>query len=1010
MAKNHNKDNINCDNPTASLVEMFVNQIQQGRIDQGQCPARRPVFLKPHGVVKGVFKVRPDLPEHLRIGLFAGDEYALWARFSSDTLPGYSDFKTTCGVGLKLFDTPTPKIFGLPEEKTFDFIMQNFPVFFVDTAKDMCEFTRAGVVNRNYQPYLDSHPDTARILDEMARPVGSALAIAYWGILPFSLGDNQYVKYMLKPRLNDAPPSQQPANPTYLAQEMSARLATEDVYFDFCVQLRTDPDAMPLDQAMVEWPESESPFIPIAEVRFPKQDINARGQAEYGENLSFNIWRVTEEHRPQGSIAEARRDVYAASAQQRRNANGVPDGEPVSSRPDQVIPPCKDDVIVRAAIHPGIGVARVGNAETAYFIGPEVTEPAPEANGFYRTPENSLKRQAARFRIYGYNAAGEVVSELTSENANITWQVHVANDKADWFHFIQAMDIPESRDLVVERRNEEIKGEARKELVIDPGVREISGISSHGPEYRFDSGTFKGQKVYLGELQTDESGRLIFLGGHGKSASPSHQPPFLEDDPDSFNNAPDWYDDMSDGPVNATVAINGRNIPVEGAWVITAPPNYAPELTSWRTMYDLMVDVYTQNGWFAVPDTTLFTRDVLPFLKRFSNLQWVNQGFAAMFGKGRPMDFSNPEFIARLAQTPKRVVSPLSGEPAVIDPYGELRRQILNTFRPFQPGFNDPRLWPWLYGDDFNGDLQGGSPNTMLALPSLQQMHLQRWADGHFDNDWKPGFEPARTLSEVPLEEQPEMLDRAAMTFCLADAFHPGCELTWPMRHASLYRKPFRIRQSTVPELPDQWGATLNQEQVLAPDGPLYAQVAGGLTRWMGLPWQGDTAFCRSGYDPDYDLYLPSFWPARVPNTVLTEAAYMLVMDTSQPRDIRLAAYNQRASWNRFVDQKLENGKDPDTAEVMERMVAEFSAQGIVEARPGIKDDPDFPEVIYVENSAYKEDLNQLKQTLQLQAGAPATGRALSREDKLRQAGWASEQQWRNAVRLRQRKRKRRKD
>ena len=37
-------------------------------------------------------------------------------------------------------------------------------------------------------------------------------------------------------------------------------------------------------------------------------------------------------------------------------------------------------------------------------------------------------------------------------------------------------------------------------------------------------------------------------------------------------------------------------------------------------------------------------------------------------------------------------------------------------------------------------------------------------------------------------------LDKAALHFCLADAFHPGCELTWPMRHASLYSAPFRIR------------------------------------------------------------------------------------------------------------------------------------------------------------------------------------------------------------------------
>ena len=73
--------------PIGSLVEMFVAMVQAGRIAKGQCPALRPVFLKPHGVARGVFRVRPDLAEDLKVGLFAGAEYPAWVRFSSDTLP-----------------------------------------------------------------------------------------------------------------------------------------------------------------------------------------------------------------------------------------------------------------------------------------------------------------------------------------------------------------------------------------------------------------------------------------------------------------------------------------------------------------------------------------------------------------------------------------------------------------------------------------------------------------------------------------------------------------------------------------------------------------------------------------------------------------------------------------------------------------------------------------------------------------------------------------------------------
>ena len=44
----------------------------------------------------------------------------------------------------------------------------------------------------------------------------------------------------------------------------------------------------------------------------------------------------------------------------------------------------------------------------------------------------------------------------------------------------------------------------------------------------------------------------------------------------------------------------------------------------------------------------------------------------------------------------------------------------------------------------------------------------------------------------------------------------------------------------------------------------------------MAVPWQTDTASCRSGYylgyGPRYDPYVPTFWPARVPNQVLTRS------------------------------------------------------------------------------------------------------------------------------------------
>lgn len=982
------KPTVDCAaDPIASLKTMFVDMVQAGRIARGQCPASRPVFLKPHGVAAARFHVRPDLPAPYRVGLFAepGHVFDAWVRFSSDTLPALTDYKTTLGIGIKLFDVAGAKLLGNPNASTFDFLLQNLDVFFVDTASDMCAFTKAGVVDGDYDPYLKAHPKTAQLLDAMAKPVASVLATPYWSGLPFCFGDT-YAKYKLEPTVYVDPPLTDPADPTYLATDLATRLKSGEARFRFMVQLRTVPERMPLDEATVVWPEDLSPPVHVADLVIPMQDITSRGQADYGENLSMNIWRVTEPHRPVGSVADARRVVYAAAADLRRTVNGIPLAEPDVPRPLVVnAPRGKDSTIVRAAIHPAIGIARVGDSKDGWFIGPEISDTAPQnaaPPAFYRDETGAIKRQAARFRLYGYNAAGDVVAELTSDNADVKWTVHVANRKAQWYQFQYALDIPEAvnaPDNAFTLRNPDVAD--RSTLAIDPGPRSIAGRNTSGPDYAFDSGTFKAAAadpvvVSLGEIRTDDAGRLIFLGGHGKSGSPTGAPVFDPASPPSFNNANDWYDDTSDGPVMAEVSIGGTAIPVDSAWVVVAPPNYAPDVISWRTMHDLMCDVSVQAGWMTVPETPSFCRDILPILQRLSNLQWVNKGFAAYFGKGAPLDFTNPDLLARLSQKPAGMQD---GE----DPYGELRRTLFNGFRPANPVVAEPVRWPhvqpWIYGDAFGSFSENGTGN-MLTMTGLQEALLRKWVEGHFLPDWPETSPTPATIEAVPLADQPATLDKAALHYCLSDTFHPGCEMTWPMRHASLYSAPFRIRQRPADQPEPDYGPTMTPILVETVGGPLYAQPPGGITRWMAIPWQGDTAFCRSGYDPEFDPYLPTFWAARVPNHVLRAEDYEVVMDTSRPRAERVQAFNRRVNWLRAI-------MDHDVATVMMDMVADFGQLGIVEIRPGFKDDPDFPEYISVETLAGGKLLETAEQAVRLMSTAPQP------QTKLQKAGWASREQ-----------------
>lgn len=338
--------NCDCDHdPIGSLTNMFVKQIMGTRIRAGQQPVRRSVFLKPHGIAHGTFTVHDNLPDNLRVGVFAQPAaFPCWVRFSSDTQPLLPDLKSTLGLALKLFNVPGPKLLpGSEKAETHDFLLQFIDRFFVPNVLEMCRFTQAGVEQHNYEPYLAAKPDTKKILDEMDRAVGSVLATDYWSVLPYAFGAESSVKYKVTVLNPDEPDLINYANANYLHDDLHTRLLRKPVELLFSIQKQTDPVAMPLDDATVSWSEKLSPPVPLATLTLPMQDIDAPGQASYGENLAFNPWHCLAEHKPQGSISEARKAVYQASADLRRHFNGVPATEPAAARPaaspTPVIPP-----------------------------------------------------------------------------------------------------------------------------------------------------------------------------------------------------------------------------------------------------------------------------------------------------------------------------------------------------------------------------------------------------------------------------------------------------------------------------------------------------------------------------------------------------------------------------------------------------------------------------------------------------------------------------------------------
>lgn len=612
--------------------------------------------------------------------------------------------------------------------------------------------------------------------------------------------------------------------------------------------------------------------------------------------------------------------------------------------------------IVKVAIFPAIGFSRVGNSDD-WFHAPEIPGLLPEPQGGFKDGSGRLKKQVQRFRVYGYDAEGRVVRELGSADG-ISWQVHIANTKPAWYGFSNAMDRHgEAPGIPGAQRNAAIPFDQReKMLVIDPGPRQISGagVNAGGTDaaYSMDGKFWQKLDVHLGHLRTDENARLLVFPGHGVSRSAIEQNPVRD-----FTNNDAWHDDWADGWVRATVSIDGQDLECDPAWIVCCGPKFAPQLEPVVTLYDAGYDAQVWLRHLPAPAQTVsFRRDVLPILRRTGSMQWVAQASflgAAWTDVG---DLSDPEMLTILADP-----SP-AAEPA--------RRKVFDAFRA--PGGADtrPDALPMMLGDGIN---YPNSPHAWLTLTETQHAILALWAEGNFENDYEdPASDAIAALDDIPLALQPEALTRAALDACSGGAFHPGVEITWPIRHVALYRGkaltpfPFRIAISDRPSLIQDMGFQLNPINVFQgnpnkpEDGtPIGPQAPGDLTRWMGVPWQGDAFSCQAVQTTD-GFPTPVWWPALLPVDVLPESFYEQLMRADLSDEQRLRFYHSRVPWSRGaagIGLHVEAGY----TDGLRRMIALWTQMGVLVKRPGPQGLPGVPEEVYVEVQRGTMDLSALE-------------------------------------------------
>ena len=266
------------------------------------------------------------------------------------------------GCAMKMFDVPGTKLVEEePDSTTFDLVLKNNSVFVANTAKhylvlqeignDVPKYLARGkkgfhelltdfVTGKGTFEQSDWAWDELFAFVKAAQiPPSHPLLSAFSSMAAVRHGD-----YIAKVRL--APVAENTTRVIHREIDLHSR---PDVFhsilvdeflanafdFDLQVQLCTNLETMPVNEATVEWPEKLSPFVTVGRVHIPRQDISGTENLEKTDALAFNQWRVTEAHRPLGEIMNVRR-IYSASAKLRRTINHQPQTEPSSA--DEVLP------------------------------------------------------------------------------------------------------------------------------------------------------------------------------------------------------------------------------------------------------------------------------------------------------------------------------------------------------------------------------------------------------------------------------------------------------------------------------------------------------------------------------------------------------------------------------------------------------------------------------------------------------------------------------------------------
>jgi len=315
--------------------------------------ALRSVHAKSHGLLHGRLTVAENLPEVLAQGLFAKPgSYPVVMRLS--TTPGdilEDSVSTPRGLAVKVIGVEGPRVEGSEADVTQDFVLVNGPAFNAPNAGGFLKSLQL------LEPMTDKGEHLKKLTSAVARGAEAVVeAVGAKSTTLVSLGGHPehhilgetfysqtpilYGKYIAKlgvfptaPALTalTRKPLTNNGEPNMLRNVVVDYFLEHGAAWDVRVQLCTDLETMPVEDASVVWDESASPYVTVATITAGAQDPWTIEKIEaIDEGLSFTPWHALAAHRPLGSVNRARKSAYAMSAALRAQNGGREIVEPRS--------------------------------------------------------------------------------------------------------------------------------------------------------------------------------------------------------------------------------------------------------------------------------------------------------------------------------------------------------------------------------------------------------------------------------------------------------------------------------------------------------------------------------------------------------------------------------------------------------------------------------------------------------------------------------------------------------